>query len=77
MANWKIHPATHHHIVVGDAVEVFAGLRVRELSDAEAVGRLETPHEEPAARLDDLGQLEEAGGGQEGLDGVLTQLNLA
>ena len=54
-----------------------AGLSISKKTDANAVGRVEQLLEECTAGLDDGGQLEEAGGGGDALDGVLLQVDLA
>lgn len=68
---------THHGVGVGGPLQVVAALGVGVRSDAQAVGRVELLHQEGAARLDHGGQLEEAGGREQRLDGVLPQLQAA
>lgn len=68
---------THHGVGVGGPLQVVAALGVGVRSDAQAVGRVELLHQEGAARLDHRGQLEEAGGREQRLDGVLPQLQAA
>lgn len=68
---------THHGVGVGSPLQVVATLGVGVRSDAQAVGRVELLHEEGAACLDHRGQLEEAGGREQRLDGVLPQLQSA
>lgn len=68
---------THHGVGVGSPLQVVATLGVGVRSDAKAVGRVELLHQEGAARLDHGGQLEQAGGREQRLDGVLPQLQAA
>lgn len=62
---------------MGGPLQVVATLGVGVRSDAQAVGGVELLHQEGAARLDHGGQLEQAGGGEQRLDGVLPQLQAA
>ena len=57
--------------VVGDAEQLAAGVRVGERAYAEAVGGVELALEVLAAHLLHLLQLQQTGGGQEGLHVVL------
>lgn len=50
--------------------ELRAALRVPERADPQAVGRVELLHEEVAAHLNDLGELQEARSSQQTLYGV-------
>lgn len=59
---------------MGHVQQVHAALGVRERANTQAVGRMQLFHQEVAADLDDLRELEEASRRQQALDGLLFQL---
>ena len=65
---------SHRGVAVGHVQQIQAALGVGEGADAQAVGRVQLLHQEAAAHLDDLRELQQAGGRQQALDGLLLQL---
>ena len=64
----------HRGVAVGHVQQVQAALGVCEGADAQAVGRVQLLHQEAAAHLDDLRELQQARSRQQALDGLLLQL---
>lgn len=60
----------YHGVGVCHLQELRAALRVPERADPQAVGRVELLHQEVAAHLNDLGELQEARSSQQTLYGV-------
>jgi hypothetical protein len=58
-------------------MQICAALGIREGPNPQAVGRVELLHQELAAGFHHLGELEQAGCGQQALDVVFLQLKSA
>lgn len=65
---------THHGVGVSGPLQVTAALSVGVGADTQTVGGVELLHEERTAGLNHRRQLQQAGGRQQRLDGVLPQL---
>lgn len=61
----------YHGVCVGHLQELRAALGVPKGADPQAVGRVELLHQEVAAHLDDLGELQKACSSQQTLYSVL------
>lgn len=59
---------------MGHVQQVHAALGIRKGAYTQAVGGMQLFHQEVAANLDDLRELEEASRRQQALDGLLFQL---
>jgi len=68
---------THHGVRVSGPLQVIAALSVGVGADAQTVGGVELLHEERTASLDHCRQLQQAGGRQQRLNGVLPQIEPA
>ena len=64
-------------VSLGGGEQVHAAVQVCEGPDAEAVGGVELALEELAARVPDIRQLQQVGGGQQRLHVVLGHVHLA
>lgn len=69
--NWN---CTHHGVGMSSPLQVMAALGVGVGADTQTVGGVELLHEERTAGLNHRWQLEQAGGRQQRLNGVLPQL---
>lgn len=73
-SSWR---CTHHGVGVSSPLQVVAALSVGVGADTQTIGGVELLHQEWTTGLNHRWQLEQAGGWQQRLDGVLPQLKTA